>query len=883
MQAYGARLWSDLRTRAGIGATVVFALTFGGFFALALYGHDEVLSHAQHDMDRYADLVVEQATERMRMPVYGLNGLKSTFNAHPHMRREDFHVAIAARDLPHEFPGVAAFSFNQRITRSQIPAFEATVSEDGAASFKVRQLSDPSHDDLYVVKFIEPLASNEAALGLDIGSDPLRRATLLQSLRDSAPTASPLIQLVQGQAKVPAVLVMLPFLEMDQYALGQTGGPTIPSGLLVAPVVIKDAFRSFSVVDDGLVSLDVVDTTPGIVAPAMLYESHLYSQHAGDSSTMRFTPRFKVERQREVLGRQWTFMVTSQPGFEQSVDTGRVWLVMIFGFVVSFGASYWVYARQTKVLELSERVEVRTAQSRQADALLRTAIETVNEAFALYDPRDKLVFCNEKYREMYASVAHLMVPGVSFEHLIRVGAQTGQYADAIGREEDWIAERLASHRSGDSAIIQRHGNGRILRIEERITSEGFNMGFRFDVTELYNAREAAEAASRAKSQFLAAMSHELRTPMNGILGMAQLLEMPPYEENRYRQYVPHILSSGGALLKLLDEILDLSKVEAGEIKFEALNTDMEKLLEQVCAPFTVLASEKGLNLHTQWLGPKGQRYVGDPNRLRQMLSNLISNAVKFTASGFVHVQVAETERQEGHAVLKFSVRDSGPGIAQKEQGLLFKPFSQVDTSTTRKFGGTGLGLSIVSKLAQCMGGAAGVDSTEGEGALFWFTVYVPLAPALQPVESILVYQSLQHEYTNNLDQKQTRILVVEDNKINSVVIRSMLEKLCDFPVAVDVMHNGREALDAMVIGNMPGLIFMDVQMPVMDGIEATQKIRQWEALNAWSRTPIIALTASAFEEDKQKCLACGMDAFLSKPVVVGTLDEILKKWLPRCE
>jgi len=369
---------------------------------------------------------------------------------------------------------------------------------------------------------------------------------------------------------------------------------------------------------------------------------------------------------------------------------------------------------------------------RQAELLLRSAIETIGEAFVVYDAEDRLAFCNEKYRELYALSAPVIEPGRSFEEIIRYGVERRQYKNAIGREEAWIAERLATHRQGHQDLVQQLDDGRWLRIMERRTASGQIVGFRVDVTEYYRAKEAAEAASVAKSRFLATMSHEIRTPMNGILGMAQLLLTPTIKDDERLDYARIILDSGQTLLALLNDILDISKVEAGKLELESIPFEPARIIHEIRVLFAEAARQKGLRIESVWVdatgqsSQPGQRYLGDPHRLRQMLSNLVGNALKFTAKGHIRIEAREVERDGTHTLLEFKVTDTGIGIPEEKQTLLFKAFSQADSSTTRQFGGTGLGLSLVRNLAKLMGGNVGIKSEPGQGSCFSFRIRVEL-------------------------------------------------------------------------------------------------------------------------------------------------------------
>ncbi len=406
-----------------------------------------------------------------------------------------------------------------------------------------------------------------------------------------------------------------------------------------------------------------------------------------------------------------------------------------------------------------------------------------------------------------------------------------------------------------------------------------------DVTErkkteaaLISATKAAEAANLAKSRFLATMSHEIRTPMNGVLGMAQLLLMPGLKDAERSDYARTILSSGQALLVLLNDILDLSKIEAGKFQLEATAFDPELLMHDAQALFLGAAQAKRLQLNFDWVGPRAQRYEADANRLRQMLANLLGNAIKFTHQGSVCISASEIEHDAVTALLEFSVTDTGIGIAPNKHNLLFKPFSQADSSTTREFGGSGLGLSIVRNLAQAMGGAVGVSSDVGQGSRFWFRLRAKRVQygtearrSVRPSSATLAPQYAQGT------RPPATILVVEDNLVNCMVIESLLDKL---GMHVSVVNDGQQAVDAITQGSsLPDLILMDLRMPVLDGYGATERIRQWETQQQRVQLPIIALTADAFEEDHQRCLAMGMNDFLTKPVALDALKSTLERWL----
>jgi signal transduction histidine kinase/ActR/RegA family two-component response regulator len=394
--------------------------------------------------------------------------------------------------------------------------------------------------------------------------------------------------------------------------------------------------------------------------------------------------------------------------------------------------------------------------------------------------------------------------------------------------------------------------------------------------QLEEARRAAEAASIAKSRFLATMSHEIRTPMNGILGMAQLLLMSGCDESESHEYARTILNSGQTLLTLLNDVLDLSKVEAGKFELNRAVFDPGQIVGETAALFAEMARNKDVTIEAVWHGADSTRYWGDPVRLRQMLSNLVNNAIKFTWQGYVRIEAAQIDLPDHVPMLEFVVVDNGMGIPEDKQSLLFQPFSQVDASNTREFGGTGLGLSITKSLAQLMGGHVGIQSEVGKGSRFWFRIPADVVAPGEEARQLERDDDLDGTVATVFSVSGRRILLVEDNPVNRKVMEAILVRA---GASIDSAENGQQAVDMIKQGVMPDLVLMDCQMPVMDGFAATREIRRWEQSSGAQRLPIVALTARVFEDDRERCLAAGMDDFLTKPVAFKDLDAVFAKWL----
>jgi signal transduction histidine kinase len=497
------------------------------------------------------------------------------------------------------------------------------------------------------------------------------------------------------------------------------------------------------------------------------------------------------------------------------------------------------------------------------------AVEELGQGFTVFDRDLNLILCNSRFLDMLGFPADLVHPGTVFADFMRYNALRGEYG--AGAVEDLVAERVDKAARFEPHQFERERpDGTVIEVRGSPLPGGGFITTYTDITDrkqaerlLIHAKEEAEAAARAKASFLATMSHEIRTPMNGVLGMLHLLGNSPLSEDQ-RDLLETARGSAGALLGILNDILDFSKLEAGQLRIEATDFDLHRLIHDVIALLQGGADDKGLFLVAKIAAAVPRQVVGDPTRLRQVLTNLIGNALKFTSGGGVTVRVGLEQAEASLSQLRVEVQDTGIGIAPEGVATLFQEFVQADSSITRRFGGTGLGLAICRRLVEMMGGTIGCDSRPGQGATFWFTTKVGLA-SVTAVPSVPAA-----EYRAAI--APMAVLLAEDNPVNQKLTTILLSR---WGHTVTLARNGAEAIDA-VMGASFDVVLMDVHMPAIDGLEATRRIRAMGGPMA--AVPIVAMTADVLEGDTARCLAAGMDDYVAKPVDPDRLQAVLAKF-----
>ena len=569
--------------------------------------------------------------------------------------------------------------------------------------------------------------------------------------------------------------------------------------------------------------------------------------------------------------------------FESIVHTAR-------GKKISISAKLNVIhadGREKLLIIMRDITERKQAEQRlkQQQEFIRHVIDATPNLIFVKDAQSRFLLVNQAVAEMFGTTIEALLDRDP-DQLYPVSEEVTRI-----REVDRLVLEERREVVTESSFTTPGGEERwfhtIKRPLEEPDGSVLILGIAIDITErrrsevqLQQAKESAESANRAKSEFLANMSHEIRTPLNGVIGMNRLLLDTALSQEQH-EYALTVQHSAEALLDLINNILDFSKIEAGKLELEIINFNLLRMLENTVDLMAHKAYEKGLEITVDLDDELPNYLTGDPSRIRQILINFISNAIKFTEVGEIVLRVERfplpatapsphNGMGEGHAAFmaRFSVSDTGVGIPAGKETMIFEHFTQADSSTTRKYGGTGLGLAISRQLAELMGGGIGVDSRPGHGATFWFTACLTEAP-VPPVE---IERAAQ--YHENL--RRLRILVAEDNIVNQKFAQRLLEKS---GFNVDVAANGREVLEAIERIKYD-LVLMDVQMPEMDGLETTARIREREK-ESGRRLPVIALTANAVKGDRERCLAAGMDEYITKPIkrthLLRVIQELVEK------
>ncbi len=813
----------------------------------------------------------EQALhERLNRAAQSLDAASALFTAGERVTWDEWVAYAKVIDLERSNPGIRDIGFIRRVPRTEVAAFQAAARRNGLAIDRIQRA--PADGDHYVVTYIHPLEQNRAVLGLDITFDPKRREAADQA-RDS------------GMAVVTRPL------DFIQYR-----GPGYGFAMLRPVYAAKEPPRTVA---------ERRRTLIGWVYhmfPAERFFSDLTQGQGSDFELMirardkagnwatvydtlsrqpkqTHSPAFATARNFYVAGRVWSLEWRSTAAFEERTRSDEPLLILLTGLTINLAlaAVLAVVARREAVV--TREVDRATAELSETNRLLLMTEATTHVGHWRYDiAAGKLLWSDEVYRIHGRDQARPITRDEALDYL-----------HAEDRDQTWQAMLTAvrDHQSFNLRVrITREDDGEtrylsyLGRTEQRPDGKpGALFGVIQDVTnetrvreQLLKARDAAQREAQARGTFLANLSHEIRTPMNGVIGFAELL-LESKLATEQRNYAQIIIESGTNMMALLNDVLDLSKIEAGHLELADEPVAIEELANSAIRMLMPSVRRRDVWLEVQ-IDPKLPPVVrGDKLRLRQVLLNLLGNAVKFTEQGFVRLEISRVGEQ-----MRFAVVDSGPGIPPDRVADIFQSFVQLDPLARTGGTGTGLGLTISSSLVRLMGGSLKVQSRVNEGSNFHFTL--PCIPAALAQEPVLHTDPLGDRSHDEEPPAAIRVLLAEDNEINQALIRATAARL---GLTLDVVSNGAEAVaraEAAVRGGKPyDLILMDIQMPVLDGIGATRQLRSM-GFDA-ELLPIVALSANVYQNDIDACFAAGMQAHLAKPVRRDALEGAIATWARR--
>lgn len=835
-------------------------------------------AHVNSAFEGRSKEVTESIDRSLKETILRFEALNAFWLASREVTRTEFQRFVMP--LLDASESIQALEWIPRTSAEMRDAVELDARQDGAAGYQFTEAGEDGAmverrpaEMYFPVLYIEPLEGNEMALGFDLGSEPQRKKALMKAWKTRHPVAT-----------APVDLVQLPVDERKGF-------------LLIYPVFKSDSegyvlavFKSGKMISAGIGSVVADDLDVFVYDVADSGEGELIHKICDDDSPhLSFAagtedPGSIYREEINMAGRRWVVVARATPEFNKKFSLWMgAWPVLLVGLALTALVVLLVVNRQRALARLSVwyhdmelEVKKRTDALSNSEERLHLAVSGAKIGVWHWDIRANRVEWSDLCGEI------LGIPkseDVTFERFLGALHPEDQeltnlaVESALEKHAEYGVEYRSIWPDGSTHWVEAIGQGYYDEEGQPTIMRGIlmNITARKESEEaLRSARDEAEKANQAKSEFLANMSHEIRTPMNGVLGMTELL-LQTQLNAKQRDFGEMAYESAENLLALLNDILDLSKIEAGELELQAYPFRLRKSVNGIAKLMAVQAEAKNLALDCHIDDDVPDGLIGDEGRLGQVLLNLIGNAVKFTERGNVTVSVSLRKRAGENVTLHFAVCDTGIGISQRDMDYIFKAFCQADSSMTRRFGGTGLGLNISKSIVEFMHGELFVESELGKGSTFYFTCNLEMDGTVEDVMPVVL--PLADTTSDEQSLRGLNVLLVEDNRVNQRVAAGFLE--IDGH-RVTVANDGRIALELLSRQTFD-LVLMDIQMPVMNGFDATREIRRLEAESGASHLPVVAMTACAMKGDREKCLEAGLDAHIAKPVQADELRRVISE------
>lgn len=852
---------------------VCLGLTFSIFFYVMK--KNNILK--EQEFNNQFNFIKNQISERMENHARILQSGAALFNASDKLTREEWYTFVHHQNISKLLPGIIGFGFSVAIPRNDLSSHIRNVKLEGFPHYKV--IPEGERSFYSSILFLEPfLGRNKEELGYDMFSDPIRRTAMEKSRDLNAPVLSGRVKPRQRTSEnvenfeavmyVPVYRKGYPINSLEERRKAIYGWVYSPYklkdlflGIETDPSSTSKSYRHFQVFDSEKISMET-----------LLYEDLF----RGDSQKLLSAKNFTRKITMNFYGQKWTLYFTQIYEEFFSIENKSTWIFLSIGILISFLLFKLVSSLQearTKALRLAESLkesEDRLIFATEASGIGVWDLDLLDLSIVRSLEHDKIF----GYSELQTSWNY----DLFLEHVIEEDRSmvNEKFLNAIETEGEssfecrimridkeirwiWVTGRHSFELNGKKKRIA----GIVQDITERKKTD---LELSVANSELLKAKAAAELANAAKSNFLSNMSHEIRTPMNAIIGMANLLSETKLDTQQMR-YVEIFKKSGFNLLHIINDVLDMSKIESGKIAIETAEFQPREIVQDIMEILKVKAEEKNLLLTYEISFNTPETLFGDAFKIKQVLTNLIGNSIKFTNSGSIHVEVCKNLNKTKKGNIFFSVVDTGIGINEEVQEKLFHSYTQANSSTTKLYGGTGLGLAISKKLVESMGGEIWLDSQEGVGTKISFTLSCKEASINDLVEDFS-----KSSETHNANSHSLKILLADDSDFNRFLIKEYLKEGNHKIIEAE---NGEIAVDKVKHEEFD-IILMDIQMPVMDGYTATKEIRDWEKKANHRHTPIVAITAYALKDEEDKSLAVGCDQHLSKPIMKDSLLEALE-------